>query len=288
MPRTPPIPQRIRSRRRDRGLRAFELAGKAGISPSYVSLIEKGAKVPDEDVAARLAQVLEDDEELYRAWAREARHGPTDPRTVGRLRLMASDPALRRRVARGDDLDDLSDLEEGVPPAAAALVAEFDGVFLASREASREESAVPEPGAVEYPELLEVPILFEGADPGEDSPHPSSVQDRLQLDQKLFASGAERNLFAYVISRESGEHVRGLASPGDFVVFRRRARRISPQRIHAVRVKGRVVLSRVLFKGSALLLLPPEQEGDFDVLEVGDEAGARRAIAGYSVLLIRR
>jgi len=268
-------------------LRGVELARKAGISASYVSLIEKGQKLPEEGVAARIARALDDDEELYRAWAREAR-SPTNPAAIGRLRRMTSNQALRRRLAQGEDLPGLTEDDEAISEASSGFVAAsaaYDAAVLPDALAS---SMAADSAEIEGPELLQVPVLFEGADPGADSPHPSSVQDRLHLDQKLFAGSGERKLFAYVVSRESGERVRGLASPGDYVVFRRRAARISPKRIHVVRVKGRLVLSRVLFKGSALLLLPPESKGDFDVVDVGDEAGARRAIAGYSVLVIRR
>ena len=63
--RLPELNARIRARRSQLGLTGVELAQRSGISPSYVSLIESGAKVPDEDVAADLARVLDDDEDLY-------------------------------------------------------------------------------------------------------------------------------------------------------------------------------------------------------------------------------
>ena len=65
-----PLHERIRNRREDRGMAAYVLARKAGVSPSYISLIETGAKVPTEEVAETIARVLEDDPDLYRAWAR--------------------------------------------------------------------------------------------------------------------------------------------------------------------------------------------------------------------------
>ena len=56
--RLPSLNARIRMKRSQIGLTGAELAQRADISPSYVSLIERGAKVPDEDVAARLARAL--------------------------------------------------------------------------------------------------------------------------------------------------------------------------------------------------------------------------------------
>jgi transcriptional regulator with XRE-family HTH domain len=66
-PGLPDLNLRIRARRSQLGFTGVELAQRSGISPSYVSLIESGAKVPDEEVAADLARVLGDNENLYRA-----------------------------------------------------------------------------------------------------------------------------------------------------------------------------------------------------------------------------
>ena len=76
--RLPDLHVRMRKRRAQLGLTGAELAQRAGISTSYVSLIENGAKVPEEDVAAGLARALEDDEALYRGWARAMRLGLHD------------------------------------------------------------------------------------------------------------------------------------------------------------------------------------------------------------------
>ena len=59
--------RRIRTLRLRRGLTGMELAKRAGVSPSYVSLIEHGEKVPSEQVAVRLAQVLGEREDNYRS-----------------------------------------------------------------------------------------------------------------------------------------------------------------------------------------------------------------------------
>ena len=58
--RLPDLRARMRRRRLQLGLTGTGLAQRAGISPSYVSLIETGAKVPEEDVAAGLARALDD------------------------------------------------------------------------------------------------------------------------------------------------------------------------------------------------------------------------------------
>ena len=86
-----PLHERIRNLRHKLGITGYELAERAGISPSYVSLIEKGLKVPHPEVAIRIARVLGDDEDLYAAWARSARHGDL--------------PGARRAVEAAGDID---------------------------------------------------------------------------------------------------------------------------------------------------------------------------------------
>jgi hypothetical protein len=78
-----------------------------------------------------------------------------------------------------------------------------------------------------------------------------------------------------------------VASPGDRVVFRRGGR-VGPERICAVRTPEGIVLSRVLFKGRALLLLPGQGERDFDSIEIESLKALPGIIAGTHVLLIRR
>jgi transcriptional regulator with XRE-family HTH domain len=75
-----PIRERIRKRRKERGLTASELARRAGISPAYMTRIEQGKKVPGEEVAVNLARALDDDPALYLAWI----HGRyfSDPASV--------------------------------------------------------------------------------------------------------------------------------------------------------------------------------------------------------------
>ena len=84
---------RIRMKRTQIGLTGAELAQRADISPSYVSLIEKGAKVPDEDVAARIARALRDDEDLYRAWARASRLGLHKLTLLNRMEAISRSPS---------------------------------------------------------------------------------------------------------------------------------------------------------------------------------------------------
>ena len=83
------------------------------------------------------------------------------------------------------------------------------------------------------------------------------------------------------------KHLRGVASPGDRIVFQRGGR-VNSDRVCVVRTPGGIVLSRVLFKGRSLLLLPGDGERDFESVEVEGLKALPGIIAGTHVLLIRR
>src|SRR5512144_2856932 len=100
--RLPSLNARIRTRRTQLGLTGAELSQRADISPSYVSLIERGTKVPDEDVAARLAKALRDDEDLYRAWARASRLGLDRIDLLNRIETISHSPTYMSLFERGE------------------------------------------------------------------------------------------------------------------------------------------------------------------------------------------
>jgi len=137
------------------------------------------------------------------------------------------------------------------------------------------------------PEVLRIPVLADGTDPGKTAPSPLAIRDRLLVDRRLVADYAPERLFAYDVSLPAMKHLRGVASPGDRIVFRRGGR-VAADRICAVRTPEGIVLARVLFKGRSLLLLPGEGEREFESLEVDGLKALPGIIAGTHVLLIRR
>jgi hypothetical protein len=145
------------------------------------------------------------------------------------------------------------------------------------------------PSSVEAgaPEFLRVPVLAPGADPGKAAPSPLAIQDRLLVDRRLVADHAPERLFAYDVTLPTMKHLRGLASPGDRIVFLRGGR-VAADRICAVRTPEGIALARVLFKGRSLLLLPGEGERDFESVDVDGLKALPGIIAGTHVLLIRR
>jgi len=291
--RLPSLNARIKTRRAQLGLTGAQLAEQAGISASYVSLIESGAKVPDEDVAARLADALGDDEGLYRGWARAARLGLDKLGLVNQLEAIAQTPAYLDLVESGHSLPRLDS-------GAVTRRQQSDAETLRARlrEVASKLTTVAAPAPTRKPDLrqaaeieaapLRVPLLVDGVDPIvlEGPSPPSKIRDEILLDARLFGPPAGL-VFAYEVTESSLGHLRGLAQPGDLVVLRQGGA-VSPDRICAVRVGDRIVLSRVRLKDQALLLLPGEGEDTFDTVPVPDAQSLQATIAGTHVLLLRR
>jgi len=184
--------------------------------PSYVSLIEKGAKVPDEDVAARIARALRDDEDLYRAWARASRVGLQKINLLSRMEAISRSPAYLSLVESGQTVPD--DAREPLVLArnmSASRWLQEDGPFDAPLSASPRASAVPAAGTVPPPEpdILRVPVLAPGTDPGKVAPSPVSVEDHLVVDRRLVADHAPDRLFAYDVTERDMKHLRGWSRP---------------------------------------------------------------------------
>lgn len=302
-----PIRERIRSLRQKSGMTGYELARQAGISPSYISLIEKGEKVPDEEVAVAIARALGDDASLYRAWALTRRGNLSGTRrALETAERFSTDPALRDRLKRGEDVA-INEVRSrpSLDPTASflqntvgeikirELSAEYADAELLQQAHRRDtELEAPQPrfalASPLEPEILEIPVLAEGADPGRGEPPSSLVVGRFRIDPQAVAEDDRPGLFAYKLTAHSATRLRGVVEPGTFVAISRRFRPPSPERVHAVRHHNEVVLSRALWKGSSLLLLPAEGASDFEYVEVGDAARLREVLVGSVVLAVRR
>jgi transcriptional regulator with XRE-family HTH domain len=296
--RLPSLNARIRKRRAQLGLTGAELAHRAGISPSYVSLIEKGTKVPDEAVAARLARALQDEEDLYRAWARASRLGLHRINLLKRLDVISGSPAYLSMVERGEKIPAIEDDgEDGAGPPgepAAAASPEWTGAGELAGRLQQVAERSPALGRLlreaqdgSPSEIIRVPVLADGSDPGKLAPSPLAVQDRLLVDRRLVGDYEPERLFAYEVTPRAMTHLRGLASPGDRIVFRRGGR-VGSDRICVVRTPDGIVLSRVLFRDRSLLLLPGDGERDFQSVDVEGLKALPGVIAGTHVLVIRR
>jgi transcriptional regulator with XRE-family HTH domain len=326
-----PLHERIRRRRLSLALTGQELAERAGVSPPYISLIEKGVKIPSEDVADAIARALGDDPELYRAWAQSYRLEDVES-AWSRLHLArryANSPMLRRRLSSGEDLEDETaaaraeyeaEAAEARPAAAAETGAREslderpeerplrEDRFVPSNETPRERPvsgraerthgflwkkavAAASGGALarlrREAEPLEIPVLDPGADPGSGGIPPESVLDVLLLDPRVLGREKPRRPFAYRLNEATIARVQDLYRRGDWVVIDSRPGVLTADRVHAVRLHGRVILSRVIAKRDSLLLLPTEGESDVQVLDLPPGESPDRVIVGCVVATVR-
>jgi transcriptional regulator with XRE-family HTH domain len=294
--RLPDLQARMKRRRSQLGLTGTELARRAGISTSYVSLIENGAKIPEEDVAAGIARALDDDEALYRAWARAARFGIHDLALLNELEAISRTPAYVSLVESGDELPRLEAPPEpagGTLPAGdlAARLREVASRLGPEALAARRSGRRPSPKVVadvEPPAAVAIPVLPPGTDPADlEGPRARSDGDRLLVDRRLVEGHDAGDLFACEVTPAATKHLRGVAAPGDRIVFQRRGA-VTPDRICAIRTGKGIVLARALVSEGALLLLPGEGEVGFESIRLPDPGKLSDVVAGTHVLLIRR
>jgi len=307
------MPERIRNRRNLLGMTGAELAKRIGVSPSYVSLIESGAKIPSPSVAERIARALRDSPDLYQAWVFSARQGGwrTALRQSRVWNAYSTDPTSLERVASGEDVADLESRDADYALADEAVTEELLGFapdHLDESMAKSAESAPPEEarrsigGAIgdlfrrktrpeEAPRgftLLEIPVLEDGADPGDgDEVDESQTVDTLFLDSRLFGTADLRRPFAYRPGDRALRRISERIRPGDHVVLSSGVPQLRPETIVAVRFRREVVLARALLKKTALLLLPAAGAGDFDVIELGDPDALHGLVVGHVVLTVR-
>jgi transcriptional regulator with XRE-family HTH domain len=279
-----PIHERIRELREERQLPAYRLAEMAKISPSYLSLIESGEKVPSEEVAVAIATALGDDPDLYRGWSHAGgREGLVQ--LLDSLRSYVhytSGPEWEKAVALASQAVDPGSMDS---IDIERLLREARGT-QALREVGDDATASIDPCAFEFDDLptpLVVPLLEEGVDPADD---PTPVET-LRFDRRLLPEGDTERLFAYRPGPDALSRAGDLIKPGELVVLSSRPGNLDPQSVHAVRFEGRIVLSRVLFKGNALLLLPPEGSSEFDIIEIDGRSDLDHKIAGTVVLTVR-
>jgi transcriptional regulator with XRE-family HTH domain len=287
--RLPPLHTRIRRRRIEKGLTGTDLAVRAGISTSYVSLIENGAKVPDEEAAARLARALDDDAALYRAWARAARLGLHDLAMLNELDAIARTPEFATLVESGQELPRLAP-----EPSRSEEKETSSDIAARLREVAYrlDPHSLPTPGsrrtpdrAVEKEAVVRVPVLGRGAEP-QPGGLVAGGREHILVDRRLLADEARGPYFAYEVTDADARHLRGVAGPGDRVVLQPGGA-VSPDRICAVRTDGGIRLSRVLVSEGLLVLLPGDGEAEFDSVAL-PAVGVSGVVVGTHVLLLRR
>lgn len=264
-PLTAKLLELLYSSRKAKGLTVRELARQAEISPSYVSLIENGHKVPDVGTIERIGKVLDIDADLLRAWAtvRGKTADATESVEAARSLALHMDVPMGRRP--GIVAQDLAFYEMEPPP-------DYRSASL--------------PDAHDH--AIAIPLMEEGEEPGATAP---SSRRPLWVDERALPERTElTGAFAWRVGTPSLERLRGVYRRGDFVVISPRAWRarmdtFNPRKVFAVRLPERVVLSRVAWTGEELVLLGGE---NVIVLESAGPAALKRLIAGRVIAAVQR
>lgn len=243
-----PILSRMKLQRKKLGLSLKQLAKAAGLrSAAYVFHVENGQKVPREDVAHRIARALGEDEALFGAWARALQR--SDLRTV----LDASSALLR---------------DAEMAAFAAGAWSPLSSVASAPNHAYAR---------------LRIPVIPEATDPGDSLRPTCEVIRTLSLDAEALGSPqAFVRPFAYVLSERSVARMPGLGA-GRIAIVSRAFEPLDPRRVHAVRTPTGIQLGRVMWNGSALVLLSDTDGGDFEVLVASGVEGLRACVLGAVV-----
>lgn len=245
----------------------MELARRSGVSPSYVSLIEHGEKIPSEDVAVRIARVLGEREDLYRVWAATARMDEATRQAVWRLRGL--DPGAPR-PSRGDEGsdDDGRSRERGEflfpegnrPPGRPRIAERYE--FQVSHKLE-DDSRAP---------TLRIPLLVPGSAPDGDPPPSDEVEALVALDARLLDRSSSAGLVAVRIDETNGRDVATWLRSRDLAVIERRPHTLDPTLIHAFRLPEGIRLARASVVGQNVVLLPdPSRNGAPRILALEGE-----------------
>jgi transcriptional regulator with XRE-family HTH domain len=294
----------MRRRREALGLTVRDLALRVGLkesSASYLSQIEGGAKTPHPALALRLAGALRDEPRIYLAWAATGKR--SDPietaRAVQILAETLGHPGYAGLVAEGAPWRWPSQPESigrdavDADPAPGSLVQARP--IPAAQESRPDMCAREMPGIPLAPTVSEVPQakilvpeIAEGADPGDggrSSPDVRAVH-RIAADSLAGIEPPVRP-FAFRLSSAGARRVADMLAAGDLAIVSRKSWPLERRSPHVVRLSGHLILSRVLWNGRQLLLLPDRDESDFVVLDAPDRTALERLIAGKVVARIR-
>ncbi len=283
-----PVTQRLldqlyRARKR-KGWTVRDLAREADISPSYVSLIENGHKVPDAATIERLGRALDLDEKLLGAWVTLRGRSADTREAIAAAQELAGQLGLYEADTRRMETPSM-DMAMG-PPQMPEAVMSMSYAPPPERR-MREELGADLPDADRY--VIGIPLVEEETEPvpGEKS----RGRRPLWIDRRSLPEREElRGAFAWRLSPKGTERLRGIYRRGDMVVISPHAwspDRINPQMVFAVRHEGRVVLTRMAWTGAQLVLLP-EGSAPPQVVEAKGESALRRLVVGRVVLAVQR
>ena len=228
------MPPRVRNRREAKGISGADLSRRIGVSPAYVSQIEKGIRVPDIPVAVRIAHVLEDDEALYVAWCRDhkARSRSKTPSTgdedawtqLYRSDRFEDDALFSRAVQSGEDIPpspsgktvEVRSMREASPLVRSAPL--FDSTEEPQGSVEKLVTSLSESARREGRSLVTAPVLEPGKDPGERDEVPRQLWvDTMVIDPRFLPDARLGRPFVFRADEEVSRRVRDRVAPGDLV-----------------------------------------------------------------------
>ncbi len=273
-PSRDPVTERLldllRRTRRERGMTVRDLAEAAGVSPSYISLIEHGKKVPDAGTIERIGRVLGIDPGLLRAWV------TVRGRSDDALESVEAAHELMERLGLEDEMRNRR--------SSGPLDSVGESVSLHLREPI-EEYKLAYRLPISEPRTVSVPVLQEGTEPGGGGRESRPLLLDERVAERLPLTGA----WAWRMSKVGVERIPGVYRPGDFVVISPSAwspdpRRFKSRMVFAVRHDGQVILSHVDWTGDHLILVPGGRQPAV-VLSAGADT-LRKVIAGRVVAAV--
>ncbi len=260
----------------------MELARRSGVSPSYVSLIEHGEKIPSEDVAVRIARVLGEREDIYRVWAATARMDEATRQAVWRLR--GADPDLQRLSRGSEEVDSDVLTETGADPLGGHDYAFPEGHRPPGRPRIADRYEFQVAYKLEDDErapTLRIPLLVPGSLPDADPPPQEEVEALVALDARILDRSSAAGLVALRIDETNGRDVVSWLRPRDLVVLERRPASFDPSLVHAFRLPEGLRLARAAYASGLLFLLPdPAVGGSPRVIPMADEGELQKVLFG--------
>jgi transcriptional regulator with XRE-family HTH domain len=261
--------------RKAKGWTVRDLATAADISPSYVSLIENGHKIPDAGTIERLGRALELDPALLRAWVTVRSRTPDATESV---------QAAQELMERLGMLDDRS---EGMLRERESAPSNWVGISYDSAVPMSLPNIEPEPRG----RYIRIPMYDEGETPSDavgGRELAPLIMDRRALPDREQLRGA----FAWRLSWAGVARIPGVYRGGDMVVIAPEAwepkvERFNPLMVFAVRAANGVVLSRLSWTGEQLVL-HGSHKAPIEVLENVDADRLRDVIVGRVIAAAQR
>ena len=300
------MPPRVRIRREAKGISGADLSRRIGVSPAYVSQIEKGIRVPDIPVAVRIAHVLEDDEALYVAWCRDhkARSRSKTPSTgdedawtqLYRSDRFEDDAQFSRTVRSGEDIPpsprgrmvEVRSMREASLPATSAPL--FDSAEETQGSVENLVASLSSRARSEGRSLVTAPVLEPGMDPGERDEVPRQLWvDKMVIDPRFLPDAHLGRPFVFRADEEVSRRVRDRVAPGDLVIVSRDLEDGAPVpgRVYAMRKSGRIFLGRLTSYGEKFLVQPGPEDSEMIDLGLGVGRPAKPAVAGEVVAVVK-